>query len=70
MKITKDFTTLLDKDIARTYIDQTFIVYNKNNTIKKTYGFSQSFDIDEIWERMKEKYPNNRMEIEIELKEL
>ena len=68
MKLTKDFTTLLDKDIARTYITYTVNVLNKNNSIFKVIQYSPSFTIDEIWERTKREFPKKHYQLTFNLK--
>lgn len=67
-KVTKDFTTILDKDCTKSCIILDVDVYNKNGTIHKRYGYSQSFSIDEIYSIIKSKYPNKTYKLTITLK--
>lgn len=64
-KITLDFTTELEKDLARQHLTYNVIIFNKNRKVYKTYGFSSSFSIDEIYKKTKEKYKNKIIKLEI-----
>lgn len=59
------FNTILEKDLARGHIYFQVCVYNKNKTIHKTYQFSQSFTLDEIYNELKKKHIDKYLELEI-----
>lgn len=67
-KIKLDFTSVLDKDLAKSHVNYTVEVYNKNGTFNQSYGFSTSFDIDEIYQYIKTRHPNKTYKLIIEIK--
>lgn len=69
MQIEKDFTTQLDRDLTLDCIQLNVNVLNKDNTIYKTYSFSQSFNIHEIYILMRTKHPNKNLKLIINLKQ-
>ena len=68
MQIKLSFNSELDVFLAKQHVKYSVNVYHKNGKILTVHGFSQSFTVEEIFERMRRKFANKVLELEIEIK--
>lgn len=69
MKLEKNFTTILDRDICGNCIYYKVSIYHKNGKQKETRQYSSSFNLDEIYEEVSRLYPHKTYKLTIILRD-